>query len=153
MARRRSGGKDAVKVEVDSAEVARGAKALPGAMDSAADDALRRLGDQFVADARRKVRGGPGRAGGPTENRDKIARGLAATLHGGRLQLSSADLPGNRRAFPAAYNSERWTHPVPGRRTRVSQRGVRFWDPRSYQAQAQRLLERAGQAAADRVGR
>lgn len=146
--------KDAVSVEVDSTEVKRAAQALPGALESASGDALRKLGEQFVSDAQRKVRSGPGRPGGPTENRDRIARGISASVHGGRLTLSeSANLPGDRRAFPAAYNSGRWQHPVFGRRARVSQRGIRFWDPKAYQDEAQRLIEQAGQQAADRVSR
>lgn len=140
-------------MDVDASAVDRAAKALRGAMDDEVRSALRELGEDFVGSTRRRVRSGPGRSSGDGV-RSRIARGIDYTVKDGKLQLvSDAVMETRHKGFPAAYNLSRWTHPVFGRRARVSQRGASYWHPAQEQDRARQLLEDAAQRAADKADR
>lgn len=146
-------GKPGMTAEVDASAVKKAAADLDAALPKETDAALRSLGDDFVAEARRKVRSGPGRSSGEG-SRDRIARGIDYSVKDGRLRLTSdPQMQSRHKGFPAAYNLERWMHPVFGRRARVSQRGASFWHPGKYAGRAEQLLNDAAQRAADKVDR
>ena len=147
------GGGDSATAEIDTAALDKAAQQIPRDIESGVADALRRLGDDFVAEARRKVRAGPGSGKYGTRSRDQIAASISADVQGGALRLTSdgSRLPADRRAFAAAYSLTRWVHPVFGTRARVTQRGQPYWAPRSYTAAAEKLLTDAGQNAFDKA--
>jgi len=147
----KSGGKSEVTAKVDASAVKAAASALPSDLGGSADDALRRLGDEFVTEARRKVKSGPSRSNGGM--RERTARGIDFAVKDGRLELSSeGSAPSRHEGFAKFYGLERWTHPVFGSRARVTQRGQPYWRPKSYQDRAQKLLEEAADKAAEKVG-
>lgn len=134
-------GKPGMTAEVDASAVKKAAADLDAALPKETDE------------ARRKVRSGPGRSSGEG-SRDRIARGIDYSVKDGRLRLTSdPQMQSRHKGFPAAYNLERWMHPVFGRRARVSQRGASFWHPGKYAGRAEQLLNDAAQRAADKVDR
>lgn len=146
------GGKPELSVKVDASAVKAAASALPREIVKQSDDALRGLGDDFVAEARRRVRSGPSRSNGGM--RERTAQGIDYSVKDGRLQLTSAgSAPSRHEGFARFYGLERWTHPVFGSRARVTQRGQPYWRPRAAGDRAKPLLEDAAMRAADKAGK
>jgi hypothetical protein len=141
-------------MNVDSSAVDKAAKDLRGAMDDQVAGALRRLGEDFVSETRRKLKAGPGAGKYGTRSREKAAAGVGFDVKSGKLVLESTggNQPAEHRGFAAFYSQRSWSHPVYGGRARVSQRGAgTWWEPKSYEKRAGQLLADAAQRAADKV--
>lgn len=157
MGKRKSSGKpsDAVSVEVDTSELDKFSAALPGKIDSTMADALRTLGEKVINDAERSLRAGSSQHGG--RSRRQAAKGLKFVVRKGQLTLrsDSSGMEPGRAAFPAAWNSRAWVHPVFGRRDKVSQRSGApgWWAPGRYADEADKALNKAGQRAIDEASR
>lgn len=155
----KSGGSAELTMDVDTSALDKFRGALPGKLDGETGDALRKVGEQFVSEARRAVKSGPASGGGrqyrPHNSRERAARGVSYEVRGGRLVLASdpSTMDAGRRAFPAAWNKSSWSHPVFGRRgSRVTQRGAgQWWKPERYADTAEKLLTDAGQKALDKA--
>lgn len=152
MPKRQRSGSAEVTMKVDASAVKAAAADLSDELADQAADALRQLGDEFVAQARRTVRSAPSRSNGGM--RERIARGIDARVRDGKLDLTlDPSVPSDRRAFPLAFNLERWSHPTFGRRPRVTQRGRPYWRPKEYARRAEQLLTVAADRAAAKVNR
>lgn len=154
--RKSSGGSSSgeMTVHADTAELDRFRKELPGKLDSNVGDALRSIGERIINDAERKLQGGSSRHGG--RSRRQAAKGLKFSLRGGKLvvESDSSGMEPGRAAFPAAWNSRAWVHPVFGRRDKVTQRGnPGWWAPGKYADEAEKALADAGQRALDEADR
>ena len=141
-------------MDVDSSAVDKAAKDLRRVLPDQVDDALRKLGDDFVGATRRKLKSGPGAGKYGTRSRDKAAAGVGFDVKSGRLVLESTggNQPAEHRGFAAFYSQRSWTHPVYGGRARVSQRGAgSWWEPQSFEKRAEQLLTDAADKAASKV--
>lgn len=114
-------------------------EAFPKHLQDAVRERLRDLGDDIAADARSKVLQSPpthgnGKRWGEHRSRQLTAAGISSDVKADgadasvTVKVDPSGLGPARAAFPFAYNTAEWAHPVFGGATQVNQQGRPYLD-------------------------